>query len=267
MMKCSEIIAGLERLSPISYACSWDNPGLLAGRTEKEVSKILIGLDATDEVVELAVKEKCDFLLTHHPLIFQPIKKINDQDFIGRRLVKLIQADISYYAMHTNFDCAPGCMADLAAEVLELEDTKPLEVMGQEDNGKPYGIGVCGNLKETMTLKDLVLTVKEKFRLPFVNVYGGEQTEILVSRIAICPGSGKGMSSHALTMGANILITGDIGHHEGIDAVAQGLTIIDAGHYGLEHIFIDFMETYIKENLSSGLKIIKVPDVFPVIAW
>ena len=129
MMKCSEIIAGLERLSPISYACSWDNPGLLAGRTEKEVSKILIGLDATDEVVELAVKEKCDFLLTHHPLIFQPIKKINDQDFIGRRLVKLIQADISYYAMHTNFDCAPGCMADLAAEVLELEDTKPLEVM------------------------------------------------------------------------------------------------------------------------------------------
>lgn len=267
-MRCSEIITRLEKLAPMSCACSWDNPGLLAGRAEKEVSKIFIGLDATDEVVELAVKERCDFLLTHHPLIFKSIKKINDQDFIGRRLLRLIQADVSYYAMHTNFDAVPGGMADLAAEVLGLESVQPLEVTGQDEvTGRPYGIGSCGNLKENISLKELALNIKERFRLPFVNVYGAEQTKETVSRIALCPGSGRGMTDCALAMGAQVLVTGDIGHHEGIDAVAQGLAVIDAGHYGLEHIFIDFMETYIKKNISSELTIIKAPEAYPVTAW
>ena len=121
-MKCSEWMEKLEKLAPKSLACEWDNPGLLAGRAEKEVKKVLIALDATDDVVDLAVKEQVDFLITHHPLIFHSIKKVNDQDFIGRRLIKLIQADISMYAMHTNFDIAPRCMADLAAEKLGLAE-------------------------------------------------------------------------------------------------------------------------------------------------
>ena len=128
-MKCSEWMEKLEILAPKSLACEWDNPGLLAGRAEKEVKKVLIALDATDDVVDLAVKEQVDLLITHHPLIFHSMKKVNDQDFIGRRLIKLIQADISMYAMHTNFDIAPGCMADLAAEKLGLAECEPLETM------------------------------------------------------------------------------------------------------------------------------------------
>ena len=93
-MKCSEIIEGLQRLAPESCACDWDNPGLLAGRSDKEVKKIYIALDATDQVVEDAVQWGADMLLTHHPLIFKAIKKVNDGNFITRRLVKLIQADI-----------------------------------------------------------------------------------------------------------------------------------------------------------------------------
>ena len=109
-MKCSEVIEILGKLAPESCACDWDNPGLLAGRSDKEVKKIYIALDATDQVVDAAIKAGADMLLTHHPLIFKAIKKVNDQNFITRRLVKLIQADISYYAMHTNFDAAPGCI-------------------------------------------------------------------------------------------------------------------------------------------------------------
>ena len=95
-MKCSEIIEVLGRLAPEGCACEWDNPGLLAGRSGKEVRNIYIALDATDQVVEAAIGAGADMLLTHHPLIFKAIKKVNDQDFITRRLVKLIQADISY---------------------------------------------------------------------------------------------------------------------------------------------------------------------------
>ena len=109
-MKCSNIIEKLEELCPLSCACEWDNPGLLAGRQHKEVKKVLLALDATDQVVEEAIRQQADMLITHHPLIFKPLKKVNDQDFISRRILKLIQSDISYYAMHTNFDSAPGCM-------------------------------------------------------------------------------------------------------------------------------------------------------------
>lgn len=142
-MKCSEWMEKLEKLAPKSLACEWDNPGLLAGRAEKEVKKVLIALDATDDVVDLAVKEQVDLLITHHPLIFHSMKKVNDQDFIGRRLIKLIQADISMYAMHTNFDIAPGCMADLAAEKLGLVECEPLETMKVTDEGA-VGIGKTG---------------------------------------------------------------------------------------------------------------------------
>ena len=250
-MKCIELINHLERLAPVSYACSWDNPGLLAGRGDKEVRKIYIALDATDQVVEAAVEEGCDLLLTHHPLIFGAIKQVNDQDFIGRRLVKLIQADMSCYSMHTNFDCAPGCMADLAADILGLKDRAPLEETGVDaSTGKPYGIGVCGKLRQALDLKGLALMVKEGFGLPFVNVYGAELFDGQVSR----------------ALGAQVLITGDMGHHDGIDAAAQGLFIMDGGHYGLEHIFMGFMEQYIRERIDSNLVIRTAPKAFPATA-
>ena len=184
-MKCSEVIEVLGRLAPESCACDWDNPGLLAGRSDKEVKKIYIALDATDQVVEAAIKGGADMLLTHHPLIFKAIKKVNDQNFITRRLVKLIQADISYYAMHTNFDAAPGCMADLAAERLSLKDTEPLECMGDmEINGNPvaYGIGKTGKRAGKLTVKALAEKVKQAFDLPFVLVYGEELMDMEIEK-------------------------------------------------------------------------------------
>ena len=182
-------------------------------------------------------------------------------------MVKLIQADISYYAMHTNFDEAPGCMADLAAGLLGIKEPAPLEVMGEwPSTGRPYGIGACGDFAEPASLEELALLVKERFKLPFVNIYGMGQTEGKLTRGAVCPGSGKGMTKEALNKGAQVLITGDVGHHDGIDAVAQGLAVIDGGHYGLEYIFMDFMETYIRENVNSKLTIIKAPAAYPVTA-
>lgn len=261
-MRCSEMIGRLEQLAPVEYACEWDNPGLLAGRMDKEVKKVLLALDATDEVVEQAIREQADLLLTHHPLIFKALKKVNDQDFISRRILKLIQADISYYAMHTNFDIAPGCMADLAAGLLELKDGLPLEVTGEAD-GTPIGIGKVGTLAKPLTLTELGTLVKERFGLPFVTVYGLGQLDGPADRIAVSPGSGGSMIRHGLTSGAQVLVTGDIGHHEGIDAVANGMAVIDGGHYGLEHIFMSFMENYLKEQFGSELTVVLAGEAFP----
>lgn len=262
-MKCSEIIEGLEQLAPRSYACDWDNPGLLAGRSSKEVHRMMIALDATDEVIEQAVKEKVDMLLTHHPLIFGSLKMINDMSFVARRVVKLLRHDIAYYAMHTNFDSAPGGMADLAAARLAMTDTQILDLTGVSTEGVPYGIGKTGYLSQAMSLEELGNYVKQAFGLPFVMVYGLEERKELIKKAAVCPGSGRHMVEAAVKCGAGVLITGDIGHHDGIDAVDSGIAVIDAGHYGLEHIFIDFMDTYIREQIDGNLEIVKAPLKFP----
>ena len=89
-MKCSEIIKILETLSPRSMACDWDNPGLLAGRSGKEVKTIFLAVDATDSVIEQAEQAGADMILTHHPLIFKGIKQVSDQNFIGRRVLRMI---------------------------------------------------------------------------------------------------------------------------------------------------------------------------------
>lgn len=263
-MKCAEWIGKLNELAPEAYACSWDNPGLLAGRADKEISRVLVALDATDEVVEQAAAEGADLLLTHHPLIFTPVKHVNDSDFTGRRLLRLIRNDICCYAMHTNFDAAPGCMADLAAARLHLLEGRPLEPMGEAD-GVPYGIGKSGLLERAVSLEELAGQVKEAFGLPFVTVYGGERFREQIRRAAICPGSGKGMAAEAKKAGAQVLITGDIGHHDGIDAVADGVAVIDAGHYGLEHIFVDFMADYCREKIDGRADVRTAPLAFPAV--
>ena len=164
-MKCSEIIDQLEKLAPAAMACEWDNPGLLAGRSDKKVTSILLAVDVTDSVLEQAEAMGADMIITHHPLIFKPLKKVNDQDFISRRILRMIQKDISYYAMHTNFDAAPGCMADLAGERLGLRECRPLETMGITGDGRSYGIGLLGTLPEAMTLRETAEKVKEAFAL------------------------------------------------------------------------------------------------------
>ena len=242
-MLCRDIMKVIEATYPKHAALEWDNVGLLVGRTEKDVKKIYVALDATDEVIELAVAADADMLITHHPLLFSPLKKITDEHFIGSRVVKLLQHDISYYAMHTNYDVCG--MADISAAILGLDGAETLEVTDEESQ---EGIGRVGELTCPMSLQSCGEFIKEKFQLDSVKVFGDLSST--VQRIAICPGSGKGMTELALEKNADVLVTGDIGHHEGIDAVAQGLAIIDAGHYGLEHIFIEDMANYLKKNVE-----------------
>ena len=266
-MKCSEIIKILETLSPRSMACDWDNPGLLAGRSGKEVKTIFLAVDATDSVIEQAEQAGADMILTHHPLIFKGIKQVSDQNFIGRRLVKLIQHDISYYAMHTNYDVKG--MADLAADYLKLENCQILDVTGENESGEPEGIGRVGEIpsasdndeqRNEISLADYCEEVKKAFALDTVKVFGDLKQK--VHRVAICPGSGKSDIDQAIAAGADVYVTGDIGHHEGIDALARGLNIIDAGHYGVEHIFIGDMGNYLRAYLL-GVEVIEAPVSHP----
>ena len=256
-MECKKVIELLEKQSPKSYACDWDNVGLLVGREDKEIQKIYIALDATDEAIEDAIANGADMLLTHHPMIFKGMKRVTQEDFIGRRIIRLIQNDMVYYAMHTNFDVMG--MADLAADYLGISDTRVLEITSVSETGEE-GIGRYGSLKKEMTVRECCEEVKQAFSLENVKVFG--DLERKVKTAAISPGSGKSVISNALQAGVDVLITGDIDHHEGIDAVAQNMTVIDAGHYGVEHIFIPYMEQYLKRE-AKELEIAVQPLTFP----
>ena len=248
-MKCSEVISLLQKQSPEEMALDWDNPGLIAGRMDKEVRRVYLAIDATDEVVSDCISAGTDMLITHHPLIFNSIRKVNSETFIGRRLMDLIGHDVSYYAMHTNFDVCG--MADYSAEIMGLERCSVLEVTTEKE-GTIEGIGRIGYLPNAVSLEDCAEIVKERFNIPNVKVFGALNSP--VSKVAISPGAGRSMIEPALSGDVDTIITGDIDHHTGIDAVASGLTVIDAGHYGIEKIFIPFMERYIKDN--TGLEVI-----------
>ena len=258
-MKVAEIIEILEEEAPSKDALEWDNVGLLVGDADWEVSKIYVALDATEEVIAHASEAGADMIITHHPMIFKGVDRVVESDYVGRRTITLITRHMACYAMHTNFDIHR--MGKLAEERLGLSHTialEPTPIDGETDVN--IGIGRIGSLLDhPTTLEEYAWRVRESFDLPYVRVYGDPKQ--MVHTVAICPGSGKSEIKYALKAGADLLVSGDIDHHSGIDAVAQNLCIIDAGHYGIEHIFIG----HIKELLAkkTGLTVLTEEKQMP----
>ena len=256
-MRCVDVMELLENLSPTSYAEGWDNVGLLLGRKDKTIHKVMLALDATDDVVQQAVLQNVDMLITHHPLLFSPLKRITEDDFIGRRIINLIKNDICYYAMHTNFDVMG--MADAAADLLRLHQREVLEVTFEDEVAKE-GIGRIGKLPQEMSLKECARYCKTVFDLGSVRIYGDEDAP--VETVAIVPGAGDDYIKNALSMQADVFITGDIGHHDGLDAMEQGLAVIDASHYGIEKLFVPYMAE-VFANRMPELLVIKAAEKEP----
>lgn len=269
-MRCGEVIKLLEELAPLNLACDWDNPGLMVGMREDEVSKILLAVDCTEEVIDYAIETGADMIITHHPMLFRGLKKINGDDFISKKVIDLIRHGIACYAMHTNFDSAPGCMGDLAGEILGLQDMQVLEYMGDVKAGdsllaeepRQYGIGSIGEFIEPMTLVQAAELVKKGFGLDHVVVFGDVDSDRLLKTAAVCPGAGGSVIDEAISKGADVYISGDMTHHKAIDAVAQGMVIIDAGHYGVEHIFMEFMKEHLAKVLPE-MPVCTMPKKLP----
>ena len=244
-MTIKELTHKLEEKYPLEKAESWDNSGLQVGRKNKPVRKVFLALDATDAVIEEAVQWQADLLLTHHPLTLDGVRQVQAESLTGHKIFTLIQKDICHYAMHTNYDVVE--MGEAAGEMMKLQHSEVLEVTGVDAVlGRPEGIGRVGSLVRPVTVEECGQIVKRIFGLDTVKIFG--DLDQVIERVAICPGSGKSMIGTAIKKKAQVMITGDIGHHDGIDAVDQGIAVIDAGHYGLEHIFVKRMEQYLKKK-------------------
>lgn len=245
-MKVNELTNWLGEEYPASMAEKWDNVGLLVGDDTQDVNHVFLALDLTETTLEEALKAGADMIITHHPMIFDGQKKINNHSFTGRRILSLIRNNIQYYAMHTNYDILG--MAELSADYLGLIDREVLSAIDETEN-KKEGFGRVGRLSNSMKLKDFAKLVKNNLSLNDIKIYGDPET--IIERVAVCTGSGKSMIGDVLAKGAQVYVTGDIDHHTGIDAVAQGLSIVDAGHYGTEYIFMNAMKKTLNKEFPS----------------
>ena len=199
-------------------------------------------------------------IITHHPLIFAPMKRITTSDFIGKRIVSMITHGIAYYAMHTNMDIA--VMAEVAGNMVGIKEAQVLESTCNED--RTIGIGRCGELDTQMSLVELANRVKQQFNLSDVRVIGELNQKI--NKVAISTGSGEDYVERALQMQADVLITGDIRHHKALDALEQGLCIIDAGHFGTERFMVEWLASHLDKEFSikeNGISILTAKECTP----
>ena len=227
-MILEDILSLLDRIAPFSYALPWDNSGLQVGDPEREVSSILLALELTGEVVDEALSHGVQLIITHHPLIFSPLKRVSLKDYPGALLARLIKENLALVSMHTNWDAAPGGLSDALADKLSLEVDGMLEASPQGEGG----IGRVGNLKEPRKLEELIRFLMETLPAPWARLVGDPRRK--VERVAVCPGSGGDLWPRAGELGAQALITGDVKHHQAREALEEGMALLDLGHFATE---------------------------------
>ena len=241
-MKVKDIIAEIEDFAPLSIQEKWDNSGLCIGSPEAEVSSVLIGLDCTPELVDEAIECGADMIVTHHPLIFSGLKKISPDDIVGAAVIKAVTHGISVYAAHTNADKVIAGVSGAMAARLGLEDVVILD-----EDGDGTGLGVVGNLPKPMTSAEAVEFVKERFSLKAMRT--SRPIEGMISRVAMCGGSGGSLIGAAKAAGAQLYISGDISYHNFF--TQDGFMIMDIGHYESEIEIVDILFSLIKKKFPT----------------
>ena len=232
----------IEEFSPLSLQEGWDNSGLCIGSPEDPVTSVLFGLDCTPELVDEAVACGADMIVTHHPLIFSGLKKISSDNKVGEAVIKAIKAGISIYAAHTSADKVIAGVSGAMAARLGLENVRILD-----EDGDGTGLGVVGDLPHPLTSDEAVALVKERFGLEMMKT--SRPLEGMISRVAMCGGSGGSLIGAAMRSGAQLYISGDISYHNFF--TADGFMIMDIGHYESEIEIVDILFSLIKKKFPT----------------
>lgn len=247
-MTVSDIIAHIEALAPPHTALDWDNVGLQLGAATDPCHALLICLEVTPAVADEAARLGADLIVAHHPLIFSPLTALRTDRPIGALIRRLLEDDACVYVAHTNLDAAPevGTTAALAA-ALDIDRFRPLISEGE------VHIGAVANLPERPSIDDLLALIRRRLQPARVTVVG--ETARSIETLALMPGSGGDAVGPAAGAGAGALICGDLKHHDALDALALGLTVIDATHYATERPVVAALAGYLRGRLPADLPV------------
>ena len=236
-MKVLELYQYLNALIPRSLSCEWDNDGLMCCSVpDREVKKVLLALDVTEDVAELAVKEGYDVILSHHPMVFRPVSALNGETGVQRKLIKLIKNDVSVMSFHTRLDAVEGGVNDELAKRLALDGVESFGPEGEK-------MGRVGTVRESLFLEAFAKHVGDVLGSPAV-LYSGNKR---VKRVAVLGGNGDDFISAAIAAGADTLVSGRLGYHPMTDACENGINLIEAGHYYTERPVLSVLAQMVKQ--------------------
>jgi dinuclear metal center YbgI/SA1388 family protein len=355
--KLSDIVGIINKKYPFALAEDWDSVGLQLGDPLAEVTRIMVALDPLPQVISLALEQQCQLLVTHHPLIFSPLRQITTSTGVGSSLLLAARGGLALLAMHTNYDTAKDGLNDLLAKRIGLEQTRPLKVTSRDELVKlvvfvpseyitavrtallpyasstdnyrdcsftaagegtflplegahptigsvgrletvaeqrlellvqhtllpkairtllavhpyqepafdcypllnetaPQGLGRVGSLPEPVILSDWAATVARQLECDTIRFVG--EPSRLIKKIALCCGSGASLLRDAIRAGADVLLTGDVKYHDAREAEAQGLALVDAGHFGSEIIMTESIRDFLVNAVTRSGQTVEV---------
>lgn len=254
-MTAREVAAIIESWAPLSIQEAWDNAGFCVGRPQTQVTGVLLCLDVTPAVIEEALLLGANLIISHHPLIFQGVKQLCEQNEVMRMVAKAIKNDLVVYSAHTNADKVATGVSGLMAERLGLKETEVLRVDMQNATENQTGLGIVGTLCEPQEVRSFLQRVKEVFNLSCLRV--GPLSKEVIRKVAVCGGSGSSLISKAMEVSADIFLSGDISYHHFFSTEGE-MVIADMGHFESEiEIIRKFAQLLLEKNLTFAISITK----------
>ncbi len=239
------LLDGLNEFVPFSLAEEWDNVGLMIGDPEAVVSGVLIGLDPCLSLLKEAVASGVNTVVSHHPLIFHPVKSINLATVEGQLISFVIRHELNVIACHTNFDLVAGGVSHILAETLGIEAGKPLV---QKKCDADCGFGWIGALTTPQAGEVFLEMIARNLQQPNLLVAGSVPSQVV--RVAVCGGSCGDFARIAMGQGADILITSEIKHSQARWAEDAGMCLVDASHFSTENIALTGLQEFICESMD-----------------
>lgn len=229
-MEIRKVYDYLNELYPFDLQEEWDNSGLQVGNLGNELTNVIVSLDLENETIEKAIKNSCNLIITHHPILFSSINKIDTNTVLGKKLEKLLKNNITVISLHTNLDIANGGVNDNLLDLLSIKARENQENM----------MAKIGYIKEKKA-KDFAKVVKSKLNANGLIMYGNK--EKIINKVAVCGGSGSDFLEYAIEKKCDLMITGDVKYHQAMDYSDRGLVILDPGHFASEdHIIYALKE-------------------------
>ena len=232
-MRIDDFIEKLENIAPPETQEEWDNSGWQIKITDGEISKVMVALEINRQVIYDAVLNNVELIITHHPLIFSGIKKVDCNDITGDYIAKLIKHGISVYSTHTPFDRCYGGNNDYLGDVLGLEK---VSLMGTDSSGFcRMGFVPEDGMKAQHFIEHAARSLKLDKRLLS---YAGS-LDRTIKKVGWCTGAGAEFIRNAKAAGCDLYITGDVKYHAAQEARELDIAVLDCGHFGTEQIFCE----------------------------
>ncbi len=236
----------MERAFPLTLQESYDNSGSQILFPDSDISSILISLDMSSEVLNEARDSSCNLIITHHPLFFQPLSRIDASEPISQMIIKLIERKISIYSVHTNLDKIFHKKLSLYLGFMNASLLIEKEIL----DGQPVGYGSISILKNEISAEALLFLLKDKLKIDFI-LYAGDRSRKITSIAFLNGAGGKSIEKIIKNNHVDCIVTGDIGYHDAKFAMDYPVMLIDAGHFSTERVLLDFLSSQLHEYIST----------------